>query len=812
VDRSDAARRILRSLCAATPEEQSEAANNYRSTLLEQLGLDGIEKSLLDMITEFYRRGGPPSLLALQERAEEKVDTPLKHYIREVNAETQSWGVNYHDLVLRHTELRGTEVLSSNLLEVSQVLRDGKKIQEGREQKTLKGVNDAIEFGISKLAVLRRDLNPLQRPMTQEEAVDNLRQEYVERMTNPTLSYGLATGLSPIDEKTRGAQNKELWIVAGFVAHGKTTFLINWARYLAYEGGFSILYYSLEMDKQLIWRIMAGGHSCHPKFNRPLKYVDLKSATLDSDDADHYLNVVLPDLQQMPGRIEIHNPSGRRTTMDDIWSAAEITNRERPLDLVIIDYVGIVAAPKHMRNASKAERINENILEAKRMTTEFNHGAGITVVSAHQINRKGVEEAKKAGGIYEISAIADANEAERCLPKWQRIPTNQGYLKVRDLTKNLGVASSSEMKLVTDTYDSGYQDMLLVRTDRGRNIVISKNTRVRVWDGSKLLWSRAGDLNVGQTLVSGLGYNLFAEHPPLLQKTLRYPHEASIKQPDVLTEDLAELFGYMAGDGYTSKGEVVGFLINKDELDLAPRLTSFFEDSFGLKLQKPELRNNAYHYRVSSNFLNRWFNLNGLGGNCYTKTIPSFLFKSPRAMVIRWLIGLWNAEGHLGKHIELGMTNHNIVNWVQEFLLNLGIDSTIGINVKGGTHTQRPESISNPKLRVRGKESNTIFGELNLFTQKDKASMLSSIILREDNKTESFIMTTPYMREIIRSQPADNLSRAFLGSVLYNRVLHWRKDLRDILRLKPLLCYWRKVSLTLLWRSLPLESGNSLRL
>lgn len=412
MDRQEIARKILRSLCANTKDEETAAIENFRNTKLDCLAFQGVEETFLAKVHHYYRNfGGPPSTDTIKAEADDQKDTTLKIYVGELATEEQHWGANYGVLLDRFVEVRTSEKLSSALVEISQIQKEG-KIIDPRKREIIKGPLQAIDHAISELTKLRRETDPHQKPLTKREALQNLRQQYAERMANPLLSYGLGMGLSPIDEATKGAQNKELWMIAGFTSHGKTTWMLNWVRYLAYEGDFNILFYSLEMDRQQVWRILACGHSCHPKFNRPLDYEKIKSGTLTPDDADFYLNELLPDLENCNGHIEVLNPQGR-TTMDNIQAEAEVINREFPLDLLAIDYLGIVSPGEGQGRLSKGDRINENIIQAKRMTTEFNHGDGICIASAHQINRQGYLQAQKNGGVYEMNAIADANECER---------------------------------------------------------------------------------------------------------------------------------------------------------------------------------------------------------------------------------------------------------------------------------------------------------------------------------------------------------------------------------------------------------------
>lgn len=411
MDRARVARQLLRSLCSNTVDDLPVVAQNYRSTRPDVVEFAGIEQKLFERIRESYNTFGPPSTQQLIDAAEYENDTSLKIYIKEVETESVLLTSSYQSRLQFYAELVAGQEISNALLDVSQILKDGRQTKVAGKIEVVRGARAAIDHGITELTRVKGRLDPSQRALGVREAVSRLRQQYTERQAQPVLSYGLATGLTPIDEPTKGGQNKEFWVIAGAPSHGKSTFLINWARHLVYEGKFNVLYFSLEMDKEQVWRIMACGHACHPQFNRPLEYEKIKSGTLEIEDASFYLNTVLPDLENSSGHLEIHHPHGP-TTIDDIRAYAEVTNRDHPLDAIFIDYLAIMASPRGFR-MSRQERINENILRAKQLATEFDNGYGVFVCSPHQISRKGLARAKENGGIYDTEAIADTSEIER---------------------------------------------------------------------------------------------------------------------------------------------------------------------------------------------------------------------------------------------------------------------------------------------------------------------------------------------------------------------------------------------------------------
>jgi replicative DNA helicase len=431
--------KILRSLCANKVEEREIALENFSHTNFNAITLEGIAAKFLDAIQRCHiHMGGPPSTETIATMADRDGEIELSLFCEEIKGEAPLWGANYITLLTTYVEERGVEKLRVLLQETAQVMNEG-RVERGKDDK--KGLQDAIHHALTGIVELQKNTDPRHKSLSTEEAVLELHEEYISRRDQPTMAYGLGLGLTPIDEATKGGQLGELWIVGGFTSHGKTTWALSWARYLATEGGFNVLIFSLEMSKKQVWRILASGHAANSKFNRPpLDYEKIKAGTLSKEDEQFYLHEVLPDLRSSEyGHIEVETPVGY-TTMSEIRARAEAVNKSHPLDMILIDYVGLVGADKGKRNPDRRQVINENIIAAKQTALEFDQGTGVLVVTPHQINRQGHKKAQENGGIYEVEALSDANESERTsdvvLTIYQDQPLRQKKEAVITMLKN----------------------------------------------------------------------------------------------------------------------------------------------------------------------------------------------------------------------------------------------------------------------------------------------------------------------------------------------------------------------------------------
>lgn len=414
MNRKSMAKMVLRSLCANTPEEEIKALENYRYTNIDSMSLSAVEGNTFDLIKQFYEKSnlaGPPSISSLLHFAEADANADLTLYIKEVGVESQTFGASYRSLFGWFIgDLIGSE-LSQMLKDTNQVLKEGIKTRVGANTELKQGVKDALDYVVIGATKLKQRLNPNQMPMDLHLGAKTLTEDYILKSRNPALSYGLTTNIGSIDDATGGAHNKELWVLAGATGHGKSVFVINWARHLVLLG-FNILFYSLEMSKDKVLRMLYCSHACDPKFNRkPLQYKQIKFGALSTEDADFYLNTVIPDLNEARGSIQVFNPLGR-TSIEDIQQQAEVFNREIPLDIIFIDYINILSAPRGVR-LSRNERIAENVSRAKQLALEFDNGYGVTVVTPCQVNRAGEKKAADSNGIYDREAIADTSELEK---------------------------------------------------------------------------------------------------------------------------------------------------------------------------------------------------------------------------------------------------------------------------------------------------------------------------------------------------------------------------------------------------------------
>lgn len=224
----------------------------------------------------------------------------------------------YLRVVLERSALR-------RVVEVAEIIRDSASDD--------RPVADIIALAQQATA----DLRDLGQPDEQDyysysdvlpEVVDTIDRKY-----NKTAVRGLSTGLEKLDEIICGLRQTNMVVVAGLPGSGKTTLGVQIAQHVACKGGKSALIVSMEMTRQeLVTRGIAsvGGVS--------LTRLD-EGETIKDEDWPRITSAV----STLDGaKLFVSDQSGM--TAARIRSVARQVQRKEGLDIVVVDYIGLITA------------------------------------------------------------------------------------------------------------------------------------------------------------------------------------------------------------------------------------------------------------------------------------------------------------------------------------------------------------------------------------------------------------------------------------------------------------------------------------
>lgn len=406
--------------------EQSELVLNYRAFQNSNIEPEDPSYIKLYHIIEAHFRDYKevPSVQLVRQKAEKDGDEGVLASLKDIVQEVPYIRSNYQALLREKFEEQSKDRLQQTIQKTWEVANAGLKIGK----KEIKGLGAAIEYFISESRKFRMgDLglkteSNIKSPEDSKEVIDL----YQKKKENPLAHVGMYSFLDRIDDVVRGLKPGELMLVAAYVKQGKTILTSN----LAYNGvvqGLNGLFISLEMNFEEMRDLFFVLHGCnpdwveHPKYNRLMGKVTYDKVTYGelSEMEQEFHSAIAVDFSSRAdfGELILYQPTESLTPSKLEMIAydynSRLADKGKRLDFVIVDYVGLMVPDKNDRYGDWNIDLNNIIKKLKNMAINFDNGRKIRVISPFQINRTGHKEAEKNDGQYKLSALSNANEAER---------------------------------------------------------------------------------------------------------------------------------------------------------------------------------------------------------------------------------------------------------------------------------------------------------------------------------------------------------------------------------------------------------------
>jgi replicative DNA helicase len=235
----------------------------------------------------------------------------MEHYARIIKEKS----------LLRHL-IHATHAIQQTALEAEE---DPDVILDNAESSIFQLAEDRVRVGLVPMRdVVQDNMERLERTITEGKRIT-----------------GLATGYAQLDGLTSGLQNSELIILAARPSVGKTALALNLAENTAMQGRAKVAVFSLEMSKEsLLMRLLAS-----------MARIDahkFRTGHLSKDDWKQ-MTTTLAQLSEAPLWID---DSGS-ATVTEIGAKARRLKRDRGLDLVIVDYLQLIAGRGRFSNRNE---------------------------------------------------------------------------------------------------------------------------------------------------------------------------------------------------------------------------------------------------------------------------------------------------------------------------------------------------------------------------------------------------------------------------------------------------------------------------
>ncbi|MCP8309104.1 MAG: adenosylcobalamin-dependent ribonucleoside-diphosphate reductase, partial [archaeon] len=331
-----------------------------------------------------------------------------------------------------------------------------------------------------------------------------------------------------------------------------------------------------------------------------------------------------------------------------------------------------------------------------------------------------------------IDSIFDAVKAtaliHKCLTKDTLVFTNPGIKLILEIKVGDRVATDSGYQRVFDVHYVGIKEALHVKTLHGYEITGSREHKLRVIDeNGNYVWKEIGDLKIGDWLAIQIfdrkdGDNTlprFDYHPKLYNRT---SFKARIHElPQILTTDLAYLFGAFLGDGSFHKKDYgkIRFTIGEDKRELVEKISRIIKDIFSIT---PKIRKDKGAYEISfqSVQIREWFEFLGIRKSSARKIcIPPSIAKASGDRIGAFLQGLFDTDGCINAkgYISLTSSSERGIKEIQTLLLLLGIP----------TIRRELKSVKSWQITITTSRGLENFAKKISFSVKQKAERLANI-------------------------------------------------------------------------------------
>lgn len=315
-----------------------------------------------------------------------------------------------------------------------------------------------------------------------------------------------------------------------------------------------------------------------------------------------------------------------------------------------------------------------------------------------------------------------------CVDEDTRVATTDGLMKIKDIHNNFIFDEENNSYRNKRLVDLGQQDTLKINTTHGYSLIATPSHRIRVWDvNGKYSWKHVRDLVIGDYVVMS-SVDCFKDNEYQIFPSLVYNSNKNtrLKQPLIINEELAELFGYLVGDGGFKYNETTFVVSQKDE-DVFNRIQYLLQKYFG-KISKVLKYRGVFQSSICSIPLATCLNELGLNK---TK-IPEFLFKSPKSVICSFLKGFFEADGSIHKTqsnsfvISIASSREQIIKDIQLLLFHLDIISSYTA-YKVSSKANSSKIYNSHKLNIIT-ESSDKFKEIIGFISNRKNSILMECI------------------------------------------------------------------------------------
>lgn len=202
-----------------------------------------------------------------------------------------------------------------------------------------------------------------------KQVIESETYDRLSKLSNPETRadyIGIPCGISTLDKMLKGLNKSDLIILGARPGMGKTSFALNIARNVAVNGGKTVCFFSLEMSREQLAQRMLSSEA-------GIKSEKLRTGELDADEWTR-----LAQAGANLSKADIYFDETSTITVPEMKAKLR---RMRKVDLVIIDYLGLMKSARPIDN--RVQEVSEITRNLKIMAKELR----VPVIACAQLSR-----------------------------------------------------------------------------------------------------------------------------------------------------------------------------------------------------------------------------------------------------------------------------------------------------------------------------------------------------------------------------------------------------------------------------------------
>ena len=205
---------------------------------------------------------------------------------------------------------------------------------------TIAKLNSELEV-VQDILIGKRNSNHISEAT--KKSIENMNERISNREKG--ITPGIPTGFADLDRILNGWQKEKFIVLAARPGEGKTSLAIHFGKKAA-ERGYNVVSFNLEMGEAELSDKMIIGESeiSAEKYN---------SGNLDSRDIN-YIQAAIGKIAALP----IYIDDTPETTINKIINKARLLKKQGKCDMVIIDYLQLIAASPESKGRSREQEVS----------------------------------------------------------------------------------------------------------------------------------------------------------------------------------------------------------------------------------------------------------------------------------------------------------------------------------------------------------------------------------------------------------------------------------------------------------------------